>query len=451
MITGPVNPKRLTRRAALRAGAMAAALGGIGQVGCAGLAPADSQAGLPALVLPAGLGVNLHPGSTALTQIAQLAAVGFRLARLDLLWDRVERRRGHYDFSPYEPIIEALRARGVRPLCLLGYDNALYERTSAVLSAVAGLHTEQARLAFARFAQAAVAHFRGRGIIWELWNEPDNVRFWLPAPSPDEYMALATLAVPAMRQSDPDATIVLPALTGLEPQYQVAWDFLERCFALGLLRLADAVSVHPYRLGVPESAAFDYQRLRLSIARFTPEGRAVLPIVNTEWGYSLSWVSRQQQAAYVVRLALVNLLNRVAVSIWYDWQDDGADPRQLEDNFGLLTWTQQPKPAWLAARTLVRELSGFHLLRRLPLASGADYALFFTDGVRTRQVVWTQAAPHALTVSGAVSTVVVSDMLGKRRTLPLQDGRATLWVSGEPQYLSAAEALAPGLSRGKQK
>lgn len=431
MITGSLSANCLTRRAFLRAGALVFGLGGITQAGCEG---PGTAARLPVLTLPAGLGVNLHLGSTSLTQIAQLAAVGFRLVRLDLLWNQVERQRAHYDFSRYEPVIEALLAHGVRPLCLLGYTNALYERAPSS-STVAGLHTDEARRAFARFAAAAVARFRGRGIIWELWNEPDNVRFWEPVPSPEEYMALATLAVPAMRRSDPGAPIVLPALTGLQPQYQAAWHFLERCLALGLLHLADAISVHPYRPGAPESVAADYRRLRLVIARYAP-GRATFPLVSTEWGYSLTWISRRQQAAYFVRLALVNLLNDVPLSIWYDWQDDGADPRQMEENFGLLTWTGQPKLAYLAARTLVHELSGFHLLRRLPLVSAADYALLFRDGIGTRLVVWTSAAPHNLTLPFAALTVMVTDMVGKTQTLAVSGGHATFCISGEPQYLS---------------
>src|SRR5579883_1149966 len=129
MTTGRAHASRLTRRAFLRASALVAGLGSTTFVGCdappvassdlvptpASVTPADS----PALVLPAVLGVNLHLTQTTRAQIARLAEVGFRFARLDLLWDQVERRRGHYDFSPYEPLLDALRTSGVRPLCLL--------------------------------------------------------------------------------------------------------------------------------------------------------------------------------------------------------------------------------------------------------------------------------------------------------------------------------------------
>lgn len=132
MITGPVNARRLTRGAFLRVGSgQEPATRGLPHGPPSISTPnAGIAAGLPALMLPEGLGVNLHPGSTALTQITRLAGVGFRLARLDLLWDRVERRRWRYNLSPYEPVIEALRVRSVcRAMAML-------------LSAVAGLHTD---------------------------------------------------------------------------------------------------------------------------------------------------------------------------------------------------------------------------------------------------------------------------------------------------------------------
>lgn len=155
MTTGRAPASRLTRRAFLQASALVAGLGGAVLAGCdtppvAGprLVPTPGIATSPASpagVLPAGLGVNLHPTQAARAQVAQLAAVGFRFVRLDLLWDQVERRRGHYDFSTYEPLLGALRTSGVRPLCLLAYGNALYEPASAPPSTVAGLHTDVAR------------------------------------------------------------------------------------------------------------------------------------------------------------------------------------------------------------------------------------------------------------------------------------------------------------------
>ncbi|MGH2481834.1 MAG: cellulase family glycosylhydrolase, partial [Ktedonobacteraceae bacterium] len=265
----------LTRRTFLQASGLAAGLGSFWLAGCSPRAQLKDVTApvsvhtMPAELVPAGLGVNIHPNSATDADLTALATVGFRVVRLDVSWDQVERQPGHYDFSNYEPIIEVLLTHNISPLCILAYNNALYEHTSAPAPDNVGPHTDEVRQAFARFAAAAASHFQGRGIYWEIWNEPDYIRFWYPTPLADDYMKLAKLASVAIRQADPQAMIIAPALTGIEPQAQMTWTFLERCLALGLADLADALSVHPYRLDAPESVSADYQRLRALLARWS--------------------------------------------------------------------------------------------------------------------------------------------------------------------------------------
>jgi len=40
-----------------------------------------------------------------------------------------------------------------------------------------------------RWAVAAAHHFRNRGVLWEMYNEP-NIGFWKPKPNVDDYIAL---------------------------------------------------------------------------------------------------------------------------------------------------------------------------------------------------------------------------------------------------------------------
>ncbi|MGH2497145.1 MAG: cellulase family glycosylhydrolase [Ktedonobacteraceae bacterium] len=391
--------------------------------------------GLPQSIVPDGLGVNVQFTATDTSAIVtKIADAGFRFARLDMLWNLVEQARGHYDFSIYEPIVGALAARGIRPLFILDYNNPLYDNTHSPPLTEVGPQTDQVRQAFARFAAVAAEHFKADSVVWEIWNEPDNPRFWYPKPDPDSYMTLAKAAIGAMRQADPQATIVGPALVGLEPKYQDAWNFLQRCFVLGLPTLVDAISVHSYRLGAPESATPDYQRLRTLLTRYAPPEKTNLPIICSEWGYSLTWVSEQQQAEYFARLYLINLLNNLPLTIWYNWHD-GPDPKQIEDNFGLVTYTDQPKIVYSAAQTLTHELTNFRFAERISLPSNADYALLFTNGPARKRVVWTTDSSHTVALPMNGTSVTVTNLTGETRTLPIINGQLTLELSGSPQYV----------------
>lgn len=432
----------LTRRTFLKASGFTVVLGGAYLSGLnAPISPAfahDLSEGLPRPVVPQGLGVNVHFDSATTTdaQIAQLASAGFKYVRMDLTWDRVEQQKGQYDFSSYTRLIRALAAHGIRTLCILDYNNALYETLTSPPGTVVGPHTDEVRQAFARFAAAAVTQFKHDDVVWEIWNEPDYPRFWQPQPNPVDYMALAQVTIAAMRQADRHATIVAPALTGLEPQYQSAWDYLTYCFSQGLIGLVDAISVHPYRLGPPESALVDYQRLRALISQFEPVTLKPLPIISSEWGYSLTWVSKEQQAAYFVRLYLLNLLAGFPMSTWYDWQDDGPDTTQIEQNFGVIDFNGQPKLPFYASQTLTHELRGFHFDKRVSLASDNDFALLFRKDGEHRWAVWTSGDAHTVTLKISCPSVTVTSMTGEKSKLPTKDGKLEIALSGDPQYLT---------------
>jgi hypothetical protein len=362
--------------------------------------------GLPEPVVPQGVGVNIHFTRGHSKDLDMIAAAGFKVVRMDFTWTVIERTKGAYDWSVYDELTADLDKRGLRAIYILDYSNGLYESAVVTRDPVSGReerntaspqHPESVA-AFARWAAAAAQHFRGRRVIWEIWNEP-NITFWKPKPDVRQYTALALAAARAIHEADPRATLVGPATS------EVALPFLESFFAAGALAHLDAVSVHPYRdyARPPETAAEDYRKLRSLIERHAPDGKKKLPILSGEWGYAshTKGVSPQTQAAYLVRQQLANLHAGVPLSVWYDWKDDGADPAEREHNFGIVRHDQTPKPAYVAAKTLARELTGYRIERRLDTGVDRDYVLMFIDTAGHRKLVaWTLGEPHAVTLGG---------------------------------------------------
>ena len=361
-----------------------------------------------------GLGVNIHFTDPHPGEIKMIAAAGFRWVRMDFVWAETEKARGRYDFSAYDRLLESLRPFDIGALLILDYANPIYDHGAPP-------RTEGTRKAFADWAAAAARHFAGRRVIWEIYNEPNNKMFWKPQPDVSEYVGLALAVGRAFRTAAPNEKLIGPA-TGLD------WPFLEACFKAGLLDYWTAVSVHPYRQTDPEEAANDYCRLRKMIERYrtrsgpgSPRGQpawgggsdgnkgsslassnAEIPIISSEWGYSSAWrgLSDEKQGALEAREMLTNLANDIPISIWYDWRDDGSDPNEPEQHFGLVRNAYQasrdpvfePKPAYLAAKTLTMFLDGYVYQRRLPVGSDSDYILVFSKGNELRLAAWTTAA-----------------------------------------------------------
>jgi hypothetical protein len=387
----------------------------------------------PGPAVPEGLGVNIHFTDAQPGEMDMLAAGGSRIVRMDFAWGGTEREKGRYDFSAYDRLMMALEPRGIRALFILDYSNKLYDNDLSPCS-------DEGRAAFARWAAAAAVHFQGRGILWEMYNEP-NIFFWRPKPDVAQYAKLALAVGKALREAAPGEAYIGPASSTID------LPFLEACFKAGLLDYWSAVSVHPYRQTPPETVEAEYAKLRRLIDQYAPAGKAV-PILSGEWGYSSAWsgVDDAKQGKYLPRQWLTNLACDVPVSIWYDWHDDGQDPKEGEHHFGTVAFPYQanrtppyePKPAYLAARTLTKELAGYRFNKRLAVGGPEDRVLLFTKGPDVCVVAWTTAAqPHVVVIPASLGAFVVTGHTGDVQPALAAGSRGLeVMLTDAPQYLA---------------
>jgi hypothetical protein len=363
-----------------------------------------SASEIPDAVIPNGVGVNIHFVADHEQDLDLIAAAGFKFIRMDFAWTAIEKEKGKYDWSEYNELLANLDNRGLRAIFILDYSHHLYEEevtsphpiTGATHRTTASPQHPESIAAFARWAAESAKHFHGRHIIWEIWNEP-NGHFWAPKPDAQQYSALAIAAAKAIREAEPQATIVGPASSGFP------WEYLETFLKSGVLEYLDAVSVHPYRnpKQPPETAAADYKKLRDLIARYAPSGKTNVPILSGEWGYSThrKGVSLETQADFAVRQQLSNLLNGVPLSIWYDWKNDGDDPGENEHNFGTVLADLKPKPAYPALQKFTHELAGYSVERRLSQTNEQDYVVLCVNSAGNRKIAaWTTGELHRASV-----------------------------------------------------
>jgi polysaccharide biosynthesis protein PslG len=402
---------------------------------------------IPGLVFPNGVGVNIHFTRGNAKDLDLIAAAGFKVVRMDFLWGRTERRKGEYDWTEYDELTAELERRGIRPYYILDYSNPLYEATVITQNpdtlreedrSTASPRRPESIAAFARWAASAAGHFRGRHVIWEIWNEP-NIEFWKPEPDVKQYVALALATCKAIREADPQATIVAPATS------KFPWGFLKKFLKSGVLEYLDGVSVHPYREeSPPETAADDYKRLRQLIEQSAPnEAKKGIPIISGEWGYSsdkMTGISLEKQADFIARQQLSNLLQGVPISIWYDWKNDGEDVNERLHNFGAVTYDLQPKPGYVAIQTLTRELSGYRIASRRNTGNKKDFVLILKNNVgETKLAVWTVGKPHAVAFdleATAATELFIVEGNGKRGRIEIGKNNFTVKLSSSPAYIT---------------
>jgi polysaccharide biosynthesis protein PslG len=377
-----------------------------------------------------GLGIGIHFVRPQPGEIQSLRETGVRWVRKDLDWASTETTPGVYDFSAYDPLIAQFESAGLHTLFILCYYNPHYDHGLSPAS-------EEARQAFARWAVAAVTHFRGHHILWEIYNEP-NFRFWTPRPNTEDYIKLALAVSEAVQESAADEKLVGPASA------QVDLPFLEACFKAGLLNYWSAISIHTYTMGDPETVAHDLLRVKLLMRKYAPPGK-IIPVIITEWGYSAVWkgMDERRQAEMLARGWLTQIASDELLSFWYDWEG-GGDPHDAEQHFGLIgppaatggSVSIPLKPAYQAVKTLTRMIGGFHFNKRLTLEDPKDYVLLFSNGKDVRLAVWTMAAPHQATLPASAGSFQVTGVTGEDLSAAIADRHGLeLTLTNAPVYL----------------
>ena len=381
----------------------------------------------------AGMGVNIHFTNPKPGELEMLSQAGFRWVRMDFGWEATERKPGLYDFSAYDRLLAALDKFHLRALLIMDYGNKLYD---------SGLspHTDESRAAFARWAAAAATHFQGRGVIWEIWNEP-NGHFWNPHVNADDYAKLALAASRAIRAAAPQETIVGPAICDADT------GFLEPAVAGGILDEWSGITIHPYyRLG-PESYGSAYAKIRNYLKGHVPAGKNV-EVMCGESGYSSAWwgVDEKLQGTYFARLMLFDVLSGVPLTIWYDWHEDGTKPTEPEHHFGIVrheyhtgaTEVYDRKPAYDAARTYSSQLGGLRFVERISTKSDSDYVLHFAASGRACFVAWTSDwSAHDIHIPLPNGAYTLTSYDGKTHsTVEVTNQSLKLRVDGAPQYLT---------------
>ena len=212
---------------------------------------------------------------------------------------------------------------------------------------------------YADFMRFVVDRYSKRGVhAYEVWNEPNLERFWPSGVNAGEYVELLKAAYPAIKQADPNATVVLGGLSKSD------YPFLEKLYAAGAKPYFDVAAVHPYTGRADPNACWNQggtsrkawdafcslEEVRRTMVNNGDSGKKIWL---TEFGWSTyqgEWgVSEAEQAKYFTE-ALVKLESYpwVEKAFIYGFRNlhwSNNAPTDIEANFGLVRTDYSAKPA----------------------------------------------------------------------------------------------------------
>lgn len=354
-------------------------------------APVGSRLGVSGF-LPLGG----DPGSVARRAVyaGLMKDLGATVLRQELRWDLVEPNQGQFDWSQPDVLVATAKAQGWRLIGLLGYGNTWASKLGKAQNDFNFPPDDPQD--FATYAAAVAGRYKSDAKDWEIWNEQNSGwRFWKNAEGsaagdPKGYADLLMATHAAIHQANPDAVVSYGGLFYLPQFIPGAEAFFSASVAArpALSQAFDAMAYHPYALYPPiNPPEFSTPVGQAGIVRFAVDetARRMHELINaatptprplwvTEVGWpaddgidELSAVSEVEQAAYLVRTAVLLLAANVDFVCWYTVMDmpPAADnPVPWERSFGLYRWDAdpndnippQPKPAANAHATLAHTL-----------------------------------------------------------------------------------------------
>lgn len=310
--------------------------------------------------------------------IPVIAELGVGWIRDELAWNSYESTKGIYALPERtRQWIDAAHQAGLKIVLIFNYGNDLYpDRYDAA--------------AYAKAVANLAVELKGKVQAIEVLNEPNNFGFgkyyggaWNGLPKDGEpaayvvkYTNILNKAAVAIKAANPQMKVIgMGAPTPAN----------HRMIALGVVPEVDGIVDHPYSSHtVPEIVPYasglverdgiavaDEKGTFASLVRMYREQAAKYAgpkeLWFTEWGFptqlshsgkegGFSGFTEEAQAKYTLRRLAEGLGLGVAVSIIYDMKDDGTDPYDAEQNFGITTNgdKSRPKPVYTAVQRFAR-------------------------------------------------------------------------------------------------
>jgi hypothetical protein len=265
----------------------------------------------------------------------RMQRAGMSYVRFDVSWANSEPSRGSYRYlDKIASIVREIRSRGMS-LTMTVID------TPGWANGGRGRHAPPTYMSdYGRFVGVLAKRLAGySGMVYEIWNEPNDPHWWTTGVSAARYTAMLKAAFTSIKANDADATVLVGAILNND----IA--FLHKIYANGGGGSFNGLAIHPYPLGhAPGDTWSTWFSFKLSVPRFTAEMQRHnqhKPIWITEFGWPLSKVSDATRARYLAQ----------AVAIAKGWSNvRGVAAYTMHQSqfyaYGLLTSANTPTASW---------------------------------------------------------------------------------------------------------
>lgn len=400
-----------------------------------------------------GFGINAHCDLSSrgwkYDLVDVMSIIGAKHVRDGYEWSSTEYPKGVYTRAKntIQGYFDRLNSHNMSLIIVTGFTNQYYDHNATP-------YTDDGRAGFANWAKSFFDLYDGNmslDMYNEFWGSQFGDRGDGPADGlPEYYIPLLKKTYETIKKDYPDS--VLHFCVGHDdPEKPFFWR--RRIFELGALNYCDIINLHRYGpnrtsgICAEDDIRGEFKLLRQDIADFAPD-KLGKTIWNTETGGCTSTnkfgMSEETVAQHIPRIYAINVAEGVERVYFYDLLDDGNHDSDHEDRYGLMRafgssyGDYTPKPSFVSYGVIARQLTGLKLKANKSFENGIEWYTFEGDG-KTVNMLNTRCLPDKeFNIDAAVYTnseVVITDIMGDRKTYMPVEGKIYLTLSGDPIYV----------------
>ncbi|MBI5814703.1 MAG: cellulase family glycosylhydrolase [Nitrospinae bacterium] len=187
------------------------------------------------------LGVGIFPGNRnagdLYTQMADIATLKFKWVRATFWFDTqfMAYNGASPNYARFDETINAAAASGLEVVPILAY----------VPDWLRG--DPNWKNTFVNdYVIPLVRRYKGSVKYWEVWNEPDEMKYDVLNGSAEDYFDLLKQVSAAIRSVDPSAKVVAAATTSIVTDGLAKFEWTQKLVDMGLSSYADVLNIHYY-------------------------------------------------------------------------------------------------------------------------------------------------------------------------------------------------------------
>lgn len=240
-----------------------------------------------------------------------------------------------------------------------------------------------------------VSHFK-QVTYWEVINEVDICRSWLPNVYAKEYVDMLRKGYQAVKKGNGKAKVLFSGLASIRT------DFVDSILSAGVNDYFDIMNIHRYnhKKDEPESLIESFRLLDKKMKSYGTRK----PVWMTECGCSTAegWATEETQAMRLPRIFLISFACGVDKVFWYKSRSRELDMSDKEDFFGLWHKDYTPKPAFYTYQTLTKMCPDKSTRPTLRRQGGVYIAQWKRPDEKKVYALWTskEKEPVKLSVKG---------------------------------------------------